>query len=463
MQKLSKRNTYTPTNASQVRSNCDLTLNIPMGRESVEDLKTFDNSSEENLQHSHRAGLNHKVSNIVYVLHQNGSPLMPTKPQKARRLLQCKKAKVVTKFPFTIQMLIPTGEVKQEITLGVDSGYENVGISAITEKKELLSYNFKLRTNMSKLISDKSMYRRGRRNKLWYREKKFLNKGIPKGWLAPSILHKYNSHLKIIERIHKFLLITKIIFEIAIFDIQKIKHPIIKGKEYQEGEQKGFENVKMYVRSRDSYQCRNCKKKNVKLQVHHIISRKTGGDSPDNLVTLCKKCHSDYHSDYHSGKIELDIKKRKGFKAETFMSTIRKRIIEDLKSKYDDVEETFGYLTKCNRLELKLEKSHINDAFCIANGSNQERSFVQNIIQKRKNNRKLQIQRKRYKPSIRRQRYSIQPYDLLKINGKEYVSKGIHCKGESVIIIKNGKKKSISVKKVEKVFHFGTLIYVKEV
>jgi len=459
MQKLLKRNTYTPTNASQVCSNCDLTLNIPMGRESVEDLKTFDNNSEENLQHSHRAGLNPKVSNIVYVLHQNGNPLMPTKPQKARRLLQCKKAKVVTKFPFTIQMLIPTGEVKQEITLGVDSGYENVGISAVTEKKEILSFNLKLRINIVKSISDKAMYRRGRRNKLWHRKPRFLNRGIPKGWLAPSILHKYNSHLSIIERIHRFLPITKIIFETATFDIQKIKHPTIKGKEYQEGEQKDFENVKMYVRHRDNYQCRNCKNKNVKLQVHHIISRKTGGDSPDNLVTLCEKCHRDYHS----GKIKLNIKKKTSFKSETFMSIIRKRIIQELKSNYDNVEETFGYITKCKRLELKLEKSHINDAFCIANGSNQERSFVQKIIQKRKNNRSLQIQRNGFKPSIRKQRYDIQPYDLLRIDGKEYVSKGMQNKGKYVGILKDGKKKVISVKKVEKVFHFGTFVYVKEV
>ena len=100
---------------------------------------------------------------------------------------------------------------------------------------------------------------------------------------------------------------------------------------------------------------------------------------------------------------------------------------------------------------------------CIADGSNQERSFVQNIIQKRKNNRKLQIQRKGSKPSIRRQRYSIQPYDLLRIDGKERISKGIHNRGKSVVILKDRKKKSISVKKVEKVFHFGTLIYVKEV
>jgi len=459
MQKLSKRNTYTPTNASQVCSNCDLTLNIPMGRESVEDLKTFDNNSEENHRQLHRVGLNLRVSNIVYVLSMRGKALMPTTQKKSRGLLSCGKAKVVTKFPFTIQMLIPTGETKQDITLGVDSGYENVGISAITEKKELLSFDLKLRTNIVKLLSDKRMYRRGRRNKLWYRKPRFLNRSKPKGWLAPSILHKYNSHLKIIERIHKFLPITKIIFETATFDIQKIKHSTIKGKEYQEGEQKGFENVKMYVRHRDNYQCRNCKKKNTKLQIHHIISRKTGGDSPDNLVTLCEKCHSGYHS----GKIKLDIKKRKGFKTETFMSIIRKRIIEDLKSKYNNVVETFGYLTKCNRLELKLKKSHVNDAFCIADGSNQERSFVQNIIQKRKNNRKLQIQRKGSKPSIRRQRYSIQPYDLLRIDGKERISKGIHNRGKSVVILKDRKKKSISVKKVEKVFHFGTLIYVKEV
>ena len=89
MQKLSKRDTYTPTNASQVCKLCDLTLNIPMGKESVEDLKTFDNNSEENLQHSHRAGLNPKVSNIVYASRYEGvnSPSYLQNKKLERRMI----------------------------------------------------------------------------------------------------------------------------------------------------------------------------------------------------------------------------------------------------------------------------------------------------------------------------------------------------------------------------------------
>ena len=458
MQKLSKRtNTSTPTNTPQVRSNCDLVLNSSKGRNSVQDLKTFDNNSDEDLQ-QHRAGLNHKVSSIVYVLHQNGIPLMPTKPRKARRLLKCGKAKVIKRFPFTIQLTTQIGEAKQDITLGVDSGYENVGLSAISKKKELFAAELKLRTNIVKLISDKRMYRRTRRQKLWYRKPRFLNRGIKEGWLAPSIRHKFDSHLSIIKRIYDILPITKIIMETALFDIQKIKNPDIEGKQYQEGNQKDFNNVKAYVLHRDEYQCQHCKKKNTKLHVHHIESRKTGGDSPGNLITLCKKCHNDYHD----GKIKLKIKRSKSFKAETFMSIVRKKLILELKELYNNVEETFGYLTKEKRLDIKLEKSHVNDAFCIADGIEQCRSFMRNIIQKRKNNRKLQIQREKYGISIRKQRYSIQPQDLVKFNGKEYESKGTHCKGKSVVILKDGKKKSISTKKVESVFHFGTLIYIKE-
>ena len=38
------------------------------------------------------------------------------------------------------------------------------------------------------------------------------------------------------------------------------------------------------------------------LNVHHLESRKTGGNSPDNLITLCKTCHNMYHQ----GLISLD-------------------------------------------------------------------------------------------------------------------------------------------------------------
>ena len=42
---------------------------------------------------------------FVYVLNKNGEALMPCKPRKARVLLKEKKAKVVNRTPFTIQLL----------------------------------------------------------------------------------------------------------------------------------------------------------------------------------------------------------------------------------------------------------------------------------------------------------------------------------------------------------------------
>jgi len=384
-----------------------------------------------------------------------GKPLMPTSSSKARRLLKSGKAKVVKRFPFTIQLLYATGECKQEIVLGVDTGYKNIGLSCVTESKELFSAEVKLRYDIVELLSEKRMYRKHKRNKLWHRKPRFLNRGIPIGWLAPSILHKFNSHLTIIKKIHNILPISKIIVELAKFNIQKIKNPEIQGKEYQCGEQKGFNNVRAYVLFRDGYKCSVCKKSKVKLHVHHIESRMVGGDAPNNLITLCDKCHSKSHD----GKVELKIRRGKTFKSETYMSTVKKMMIEKLRELYNNVEETFGYLTKEKRLNLKLEKSHFNDAFCIANGENQIRCNVKNILQRRKNNRGLQIKRKKFGISIRRQRYSIQPQDLIKVEGKEYVSCGSRSYGREIIILKDGKKENIGIGKVDSVYHVGTWIY----
>ena len=61
-----------------------------------------------------------------------------------------------------------------------------------------------------------------------------------------------------------------------------------------------------------------------------------------------------------------------------------------MKELNDNVSVTYGYLTKQKRIELGLLKSHINDAFVIANGTNQIRNLVYYFIkQVRKCNRKL--------------------------------------------------------------------------
>ena len=87
--------------------------------------------------------------------------------------------------------------------------------------------------------------------------------------------------------------------ETASFDIQKIKNTDIQGAEYQQGDQLGFWNIREYVLFRDNHTCQCCKGKSKDkiLNVHHIESRKTGGNAPNNLITLCEICHTGYHKD----------------------------------------------------------------------------------------------------------------------------------------------------------------------
>ena len=76
---------------------------------------------------------------LVYVISKHGKPLMPCKPQKARRLLKEQKAKVVKRTPFTIQLLYGSTGYKQDVILGVDAKSKTIGVSALTEDKELFS------------------------------------------------------------------------------------------------------------------------------------------------------------------------------------------------------------------------------------------------------------------------------------------------------------------------------------
>jgi len=169
-----------------------------------------------------------------------------------------------------------------------------------------------------------------------------------------------------VENVHKILPVTKIIVETASFDIQKIKNSQIQGKEYQRGEQFNFWNVREYVLFRDNHICQRCKgkSKDPVLNVHHIESRQTGGDAPNNLITLCKTCHTGYHR----GTIKLPPTIRRGtsFRDAAFMGIVRWALLNELKKRYPDVSVTYGYITKNVRIQNHLPKEHYIDAKCIS-------------------------------------------------------------------------------------------------
>ncbi len=216
---------------------------------------------------------------------------------------------------------------------------------------------------------------------------------------------------------------------------------------------KAYNNIKASVLSRDGHQCQAKQKGCVsKLEVHHIQYRSHGGsDAPDNLMTLCAK----HHKALHDGKFKLAVKKHRCLKSATTMNIIRSQLLKQ----FPNAIETFGYITKANRYQYGIEKSHVNDAFVIAGGSSQSRAIERMITFKRKNNRSLQKNRKGFAPSIRKQRYAIQPKDLVAFEGKAYQAVGMQNKGAYLKITDGLKAMVKSMKKIEVIFHQKGVIY----
>ena len=72
---------------------------------------------------------------MVYIISQDGQPLMPTNRHgKVRHLIKDGKAKVVRRCPFTIQLLYSSTSYTQPITLGV--GYRKLKL--LENRKHLL-------------------------------------------------------------------------------------------------------------------------------------------------------------------------------------------------------------------------------------------------------------------------------------------------------------------------------------
>lgn len=339
---------------------------------------------------------------MVYVLNKYGEPLMPTtRYGRVRRLLRKGLAVVADYRPFTIKLTYDTPDGVQEVSLGVDAGTKHVGFSATTKKKVLFEAELLLRSDIVEKLSTRREFRRARRNrKTRYRKSRFLNRTRSKksGWLAPSVRQKVGSHIYWISKICKLLPIRKITVETAQFDTQLLKAqeqglPLPQGTDYQKGEQLGFSNVREYVLCRDGHKCQCCKgkSKDIKLHVHHIKSRKTGGDAPNNLITLCSECHARYHR----GEIKLhkNIKRGTSMRDAAVMGIMRKSVFIRLNKLVGDTIpcfETYGYITKHTRTNAGLQKDHVIDARCISGNPGAESYGYYWIIRKlRVNNRQL--------------------------------------------------------------------------
>lgn len=311
---------------------------------------------------------------IIFVKDSRNKILYPThKKDWADKLVKKGKAKWIKHKVICLQLNYPVLDEPRDkqsyFVIGMDSGYKNIGYKLVKitngVAKILIGGTFLLRTEeISELLGQRKMYRKLKRGHA--RDNKNSNKRRIPRWknrsktrmrMNPTIRHLIHSHLRVIEILTKLVPEDKISInlEYAKFDIQKIS-------ETKSPEGQGYDNVKNYVRTRDSYTCQSCGKTNCVIEVHHKHQRKDGGtNSPANLISLCTKCHKDHHD----GKINVNGIKPKQFRDAGVLNTAMPSIYKELAKKYP-VYKFYGYETSAGRAALPLDKTHENDALSLS-------------------------------------------------------------------------------------------------
>ena len=313
----------------------------------------------------------------VFVKNRNGNPLMPCKPAKARKLLRDRKAKVVSRCPFTIQLNWDCEENVQPVTLGIDKGSHVTGFSCVGNQQVLISGEIHHRLDIKKTMQTRAHNRRQRRSRKWYRPPRFDNRGCSKrsGRLPVSIKANVSEVVRVVQRLP--LPIGEIVVEDVQVDIARLNNEELVGRADQQSNRLD-ENLRIATLMRDEYQCKNCGKKNRRLEAHHIVYTEHGGkDTISNLMTLCKPCHQKVHQ----GKLSLDglgdspraqTTSRRSGTISGFFDRIAQRTMQGKTYLYEKLGKiaklstVFGYQTSAYRKSLDLPKTHSIDALCVA-------------------------------------------------------------------------------------------------
>ena len=424
----------------------------------------------------------------AFVLAKDGSRLMPTNIRKARKLLDKGKVVIYKHHPFTIQLTGESRHCTQSIEFCEDTGSEHVGVSIKSETHEYVHAQYDHLSDEKQRHEAQALYRRSRRGRKRYRKPRFDNRRRNDKWLAPTVEHKKDNHIRIFDMYAEVCPITRAVFEVGQFDpaaMQALEETgeVLQGTDYQHGKKFQLANLREAVFTRDRYTCQVCGKSvkdGVILHAHHIIYRSNGGtDRINNLMTVCDKCHTP--KNHKPGGKLYGLKPLTGtYRDVTFMNIVRWYIKNDIQNRYPDitVEHTYGSYTKASRRDLgQLPKTHANDAYAMGEFHPKHRCRETHYIKRRRNNRCLEKfydakytdmrdgtvkkgseigcnRTKRNIPrnnpnnermyrghkvskgrvSVRRQRYSIQPGDTVRYRGSIAHAKGVHCNGTRVML-----------------------------
>jgi Holliday junction resolvasome RuvABC endonuclease subunit len=188
-------------------------------------------SASSKLLHHGGCGCNRKGSmsaHSVFVLHKDGTPLTPTKPSKARKLMEGKVAKPVwNKFSqFGIQMLVDTRRNTPNTALGIDNGTSFEGYSLVCGTENHLNVMWKLpdKKKIVRKLNERRQLRRARRWRNCRRRPARFDNREKQGFMAPSQLVMVNSRLKAIKEFLKTYPINVVGIEDVRFNHAKFRY-----------------------------------------------------------------------------------------------------------------------------------------------------------------------------------------------------------------------------------------------
>jgi 5-methylcytosine-specific restriction endonuclease McrA len=314
----------------------------------------------------------------VFVVDTNKVPLAPCHEAKARILLDAGKAAIFRVRPFTIilKRAVFNPQVP-DLRIKLDLGSRTTGIAVVDDESGKVVYAAELEhrgETIKKSLDDRRSSRRRRRTAhLRYRAARWQNRRRKEGWLPPSLQSRIANTLTWVARLSRLCRITAISLERVKFDMQLLENPEISGIEYQQGILQGYD-VREYLLLKWEHKCTYCKRENVPLQIEHIVPRAKRVDNRVcNLCLACEPCNKKKGtkaiSDFLKKKPEL-LKQilaqaKAPLRDAAAVNTTRKELYQRLQGFGLPIECGSGGLTKYNRTNRKLPKTHWLDAACV--------------------------------------------------------------------------------------------------
>lgn len=310
---------------------------------------------------------------MIFVISTDDQPLDPCHPARARQLLRLGRARVIRRFPFTIQLrdrLLSTSTIHPH-RLKIDPGSRTSGIAIINEATATVAWAAEL-THRSVAIRKALLYRRAfrqnrRARKTRYRPARFLNRRRRTGWLAPSLQSRVDHLTTWVRRLRQRCPITALSLELVRFDTQALVNPEIAGVEHQQGTLQGYE-IREYLLEKWGRRCVYCGTTGVPLQVEHIIPRiRSGSNRVSNLTLACGPCNQRKGAQTAAefGFPHLHAQAQRPLRDAAAMNSTRWAMYQRLVATGLAVEVGTGGRTKYNRARLGLPKTHWLDAACV--------------------------------------------------------------------------------------------------